>query len=77
MITKSVNIGPKGQVVLPKLVREVLRTNNIIFEIDDNQVIIRPLYKVAGALSHYKKNIEDFSKVREEALSEASHDHQK
>ena len=74
MITHAVSVSSKGQVVLPKEVRLALKTNNIIFEIIDEQILIKPVRNVAGSLSHYKKSYEDFSQVRDQVWTEATDD---
>ena len=72
MISNPVHIGPKGQIVLPKAIRLALNTNNIVFEIIDDIITIKPVRNVAGSLSHHSKSYTDFSQVREQAWLEAA-----
>lgn len=74
MITHPVNVSPKGQVVLPRAVRNALNTQHIVFEIVDNIVTIKPLTNAKGSLSKYKLENKDFSQVREQAWQETFND---
>ncbi len=74
MITLPVHISPKGQVVLPKAVRMALGTQNIVFEITETQILIKPVHSISGALANYQKNYSNFSEVREQAWVEVSSD---
>ena len=35
MITSPIRINPKGQIVLPKIVRQALKSLNVVFEITE------------------------------------------
>lgn len=74
MITHPVNISPKGQIVLPKIVRTTLNTQYVIFEIIENQIMIKPLVNVKGSLSKYSLDSKDFSDIRQEAWQDSFHD---
>jgi len=51
MITKK--ITSKGQVTIPRYIREKLGSDYIKFEIEGNQILIRPVVPARGSLSAY------------------------
>ena len=75
MITDSVTISSKGQIVLPKSVRNALNTQHIIFEIDNGIITVKPLINVKGSLSKYFIENNNFSEIRDQAWEEESKDH--
>jgi AbrB family looped-hinge helix DNA binding protein len=64
MITAK--ITKKGQITIPKKIREFLNSNVIEFEIVEGKVIVKPVKSVAGSLSKYAKKHVSFEKIREE-----------
>ncbi len=69
MYVNTLTISPKGQIVLPKKVRNFLNTNIVTLEVNDNnQVIISPIHDVGGSLSSYKTdNHLPFEQIREQS----------
>ena len=69
MYVNTLTISPKGQIVLPKKVRNFLNTNIITLEVNDNnQVIISPIHDVGGALASYQQDTPlTFQQIREQA----------
>lgn len=69
MYVNTLTISPKGQIVLPKKVRNFLNTNIITLEVNDNnQVIISPIHDVGGALASYKRDTNlSFQQIRDQA----------
>jgi AbrB family looped-hinge helix DNA binding protein len=69
MYVSTVTISSKGQIVLPKKVRNALNTNIISLVINDqNQILITPIHELGGSLSAYSKDIDiSFEEVREQA----------
>lgn len=53
MTTAAVKITLKGQVTIPKEIREKLKANAVYFEVDGNTVIVKPVRDAAGSLSEY------------------------
>lgn len=44
MISKTLSIGPRGQITLPKKIRELFKTNAITLElIDNSHAVISPV----------------------------------
>ncbi|MFI5296021.1 MAG: AbrB/MazE/SpoVT family DNA-binding domain-containing protein [Thermodesulfovibrionales bacterium] len=53
MTTAAVKITSKGQVTIPKEIREKLKANSVYFEVEDDTVMVRPVRDAAGSLSAY------------------------
>jgi AbrB family looped-hinge helix DNA binding protein len=56
MTTDAVKITKKGQVTIPKKIRERLRATAIYFEVVNDEVVVRAVRDAAGALSEYARN---------------------
>jgi len=71
---KTAKISSKGQITLPKAVRDFLHTDILRVVIEDNEVRIRPVRSVAGGLKRYaRKNISP-EQAREEAWDQVAHE---
>lgn len=57
MTTAAVKITSKGQVTIPKEIREKLKANSVYFEIEADTVMVRPVRDAAGSLSEYAGNV--------------------
>ncbi len=57
MTTAAVKITRKGQVTIPKEIREKLRTNAVYFEMVDDTIVLKAVKDAAGSLSEYAKNV--------------------
>ena len=69
----TVRITQKGQVTIPRKIRDKLGSKVVEFDIVDDQIIIRPLTSVAGSLSAYnRKESVPFKEAREKAWDEIS-----
>ena len=52
MISKTLSIGPRGQITLPKKLRNLFKTNTIVLElIDDTHAVIYPVPDVGGSIA--------------------------
>lgn len=62
-------ITRKGQVTIPRKIREKLNSEVIEFDImENNNIVVRPVKSVAGSLSSYaKKRSGSFGEIREKA----------
>jgi len=69
MFTKTLFIGPKGQVTIPKKIRDLFNSNTIVIEIVDNtHAIITPAPDVAGAIAEFQKKTNlTFDEIRDKA----------
>ena len=73
MITQTLPIGPRGQITLPKKLRDLFKTNAVIIEVVDEQhAVISPVPDVGGAISEFKKDIGlSFEEIRNNAWHDA------
>lgn len=74
MTTAAVKITSKGQVTIPKEIREKLKTNAVYFEMKDDMIIVKPVRDAAGLLREYAKNVKpnaSMKKMRDMAWEEA------
>jgi len=70
-MSMTAKITQKGQITIPRKIRDKLGSEVVEFDIVKGQVIIRPLMSVAGSLSGYaKKDSIPFQEVRERAWEE-------
>ena len=69
MISKTLSIGARGQITLPKKLRDLFKTNAIVLELVDNQhAVISPVPDVEGAISEFKKETDlSFDEIRNNA----------
>jgi len=69
MISKTLSIGARGQITLPKKLRDLFKTNAIVLELVDNQhAVISPVPDVGGAISEFKKETDlSFDEIRNNA----------
>ena len=57
MTTAAVKITRKGQVTIPKEIREKLKANAVYFEVEDDMVMVKPVRDAAGSLRAYARNV--------------------
>jgi len=74
MITDTIKITERGQITIPTSIRKLLKSNLIVFEVNENQVLLKPVRNVAGALKDYNIDLATFDQVREKAWKEAADD---
>jgi bifunctional DNA-binding transcriptional regulator/antitoxin component of YhaV-PrlF toxin-antitoxin module len=69
MYISTVIISHKGQIVLPKKIRNILDSNIISLVINDqNQVLISPVHELGGSLAAYSKDTDlSFEEIREQS----------
>lgn len=68
----TAKITRKGQVTIPRKIREILNSQVVEFEIVGNSVVMKPVKSVAGSLSSYAdKTLGSFREVREKAWDKA------
>ena len=67
----TAKITEKGQVTIPRKIREKLNSEVVEFEIVDDAVLIKPVRSVAGSLrAHSHKVPRSFEEAREEGWGE-------
>ena len=69
---KVAKISSKGQITLPKAVRDRLGSNLVRVVSDDKGVRIEPVRDVAGSLRHYAKGYVAIEEAREGAAQAAA-----
>ncbi len=74
MLTNVRRLTEKGQVTIPKKIRDKLKSEAVVFEILDGTVIIKPVRSVAGALQKYAKAHIPFEESRERAWEGVAHE---
>ncbi len=77
MTTVAVKITSKGQVTIPKEIRERLNSNTVYFEIVGDTIVVRSVKDEAGSLSEYAGNVKrgsSMKKMKEKAWEEAVHE---
>ena len=72
----AVKISSKGQITLPRRVREELGSNVVEFDIVDGKVILQPVKSVAGALAAYAGGDTPLSEVRRQVWQEVADERQ-
>jgi len=65
MTTAAVKITRKGQVTIPKEIREKLNANAVYFEMEDDMVIVKPVRDTAGSLREYAGNVKQGVSVKQ------------
>lgn len=65
MTTAAVKITRKGQVTIPKEIREKLKAEAVYFEVEDDTVMVKPVRDSAGSLREYAGNVKPGTSVRQ------------
>jgi len=73
MELRAMKITRKGQVTIPKRIREFLKSDVVEFDVIDDKVVVVPVESAAGSLSKYAKGYTTFKDVRDKAWKEAVH----
>ncbi|MCX5815016.1 MAG: AbrB/MazE/SpoVT family DNA-binding domain-containing protein [Proteobacteria bacterium] len=73
-MTITAKITSKGQVTIPKRIREVLKGNVIEFEVVDEKVIIKPVMSIGGSLKKYAKEYKPINEIKETVWGYVVHD---
>lgn len=77
MATQAVKITRRGQVTIPKKIRERLRATEVYFEVVNDEVVVRPVRDAAGSLGEYAGNVEpgvSMGQMKDKAWEEAVHE---
>ncbi|MEY3197452.1 MAG: hypothetical protein RLZZ59_823 [Pseudomonadota bacterium] len=69
MISQTLSIGPRGQITLPKKIRDLFNSTTVVLElVDSSHVMISPVPDVGGAISNYAKETDlSFKEIRDKA----------
>jgi AbrB family looped-hinge helix DNA binding protein len=74
MATSAAKITRKGQVTIPKEIRQALKTNAVYFELKGEDVLMKPVPDAAGSLKEYAGRAQtksSMSELKEIAWEEA------
>jgi len=77
MTSKAMKITRKGQVTIPKEIRESLKATAVYFEVIDDDVVVRAVRDAAGSLSEYAGNAKpdvSIAQMKDRAWEEAVHE---
>ncbi len=77
MTTGAVKITKKGQVTIPKEIRERLKANTIYFDVVNDTIMVKAVRDAAGSLHEYAKNVKPGTSIKhmkERAWEEAAHE---
>jgi AbrB family looped-hinge helix DNA binding protein len=77
MATEAVKITRKGQVTIPKRIRERLKATAVYFEIVNDEVVVRAVRDAAGSLSEYAGNVKSdisLKQMKDRAWEEAAYE---
>ena len=77
MTTAAVKITRKGQVTIPKEIREKLKANAVYFEVKDDIVMVKPVRDAAGSLREFAGAVKrgvSIKHMKEKAWEEAIRD---
>jgi AbrB family looped-hinge helix DNA binding protein len=80
MSTATVRITSKGQITIPKKIRDFLNTAVVSFSLQEGHVIVKPVRDAAGTLHKYAGNNKpgtDFKKLKEKAWEAAAREKNK
>lgn len=65
MTTSPVKITRKGQVTIPKEIRDKLKTNTVYFEIVNDTIVLKAVRDAAGSLKEYAKNVKPGTSMKQ------------
>jgi AbrB family looped-hinge helix DNA binding protein len=65
-------VTSKGQVTIPKKIRDHLNSEIVEFEIDNNAVIVRPVKSVGGSLNRFAQPKRPLKKIRNQVWKEVA-----
>jgi len=73
MYINTLTISSKGQLVLPKRVRDMLKSNLVSLEVNEhNQILITAVHDVGGSLASYQKDTSlTFEEIRNQAWKDS------
>lgn len=66
----TAKITSKGQVTIPKRIRETLKGDVVEFQVTKGKVVLKAVKSVGGALRAYSKEPAAFSEIREKVWKE-------
>lgn len=77
MATEAVKITKKGQVTIPKKIRDRLKATEVYFDVVNGEVVVRAIRDAAGSLSEYAENVDrdmSIEQMKDRAWQEVMHE---
>jgi AbrB family looped-hinge helix DNA binding protein len=74
LTTTAVKITSKGQVTIPKEIRNFLGSDIVEFELMEGSVVVKPVKSVGGSLKKYAKAPMPLEKIRETVWEQVAHE---
>lgn len=74
MTTGAVKITKKGQVTIPKAIRERLKSSSVYFDVVDDTIVVKAVKDAGGSLHEYARNVKPgtpMKQIKEKAWEEA------
>lgn len=71
---KTVKVTKKGQVTIPRNIRNLLNSDVVEFVVIDGNIVVKPVESVAGSLKSYAKKYIPLKDIREKVWEEVVHD---
>ena len=70
----TAKVTAKGQVTIPKKVRELLKSDVVEFDIVKGTVILKPVKSVGGSLSGYSEEYIPLEEIRDKVWESVAYD---
>lgn len=70
----AVKITRKGQVTIPKEIRDFLGSDIVEFKLTGGNVVVKPVKSVAGSLSGYARKYTPLKDVRDKVWEKVAYD---
>ncbi len=74
MLTTAVKITSKGQVTIPKEIRNLLGSDIVEFELIEGNVMVKPVKSVGGSLKKYAKRHIPLEEIRDTVWEQVAHE---
>lgn len=65
-MSTTAKITSKGQVTIPKKIRDLLKSNTVEFELISGNIVIKPVKSVGGSLIGYAKKYISLKDIRDD-----------
>ncbi len=65
-MSTTAKITSKGQVTIPKKIRDLLKSNTVEFELISGNIVVKPVKSVGGSLIGYAKKYISLKDIRDD-----------
>jgi AbrB family looped-hinge helix DNA binding protein len=70
----AVKITRKGQVTIPKEIRNILGSDIVEFQVSDGNVMVKPVKSLAGSLEKYAQKYTPLKEIRNKVWEQSIRD---